>query len=893
MEIQEIKQNLSLATILNHYGLKPNKNNMLLCPFHEDTKPSLQINPETNFYKCHACGKKGDQIQWVQDFGSLSKREAILKCVTMIDEVIINVPSIKKVDPSLKGEQAKQTATITEDKSIFLEKMFQSFRKGIFSSPSAKQYCEQRNLNVEILQIGFNGGQFHHGTRRDETLINNCLAVGLLLDRNIISKTGEKAFNVFGNKSIVFPLKNKENQIVSLYFRSTINEKEAKHFYLKNRSGLYPNYPNPATKKLILTESIIDSASLLQITEIAENYSLLACYGTNGLNEEIQKAILELKELEEIIFVFDNDDAGRTATAKYAEQFKQCKISTIELPNKDINETLQLHEPEIFTELLEKRKSFLSSNVNFSIEDNSSLLKGEQAKQITKKPTEELPKTIRQEPTAKTYEIKIEVLGKIDTKDLSQLRVTIAVYNTQNDSFPSRQNINLYNDDQVEKSIRKIAEKTGLGTIALRKALNDLTEKLEKSRNENPDKNPNQTKNRHEVRTITQSEQEEALAQLKSPNLTQNLSQKLQQTGIIGEEKNALFLFCILLSHRMKRTLHAVVQGTSGSGKSHLITKIGDVMHDQNKIKRFTRVTDKSFYNYGEYDLKNTGIILEDYDGLSEEAEMAWRELQSSGKLSSSVSQKNEHTGEILTGEKYVFGPIASLVATTKFRIYEDNESRVFVIAIDESEAQTERVLGYMAKKSAKTITNEQEEKIQREIQNKVYLLKGYLVQNSYRLELPKTVKHRRRLTQMLHDFIEQVTILHQYQRQKSNEDTLITTVEDLEIAVDLMFNSIVIKSDELDGILRQFYEDLKQYVEKKTPNYEFTQREIRQAFRISKTQSFRYFTELQELEYIHKTNIGSRNTYHFKISYWDNIEKLRTEIRQHLQAQIDQYKQE
>jgi DNA primase len=891
MEIAVIKQSLTLATILNHYGLKPNKNNMLLCPFHEDTKPSLQINLETNFYKCHACGKKGDQIQWVQDFGNLSKREAILKCVTMIDEVIISVPNIVKVDPSLKGEQAKQTATITEDKSIFLEKMFQSFRKGIFNSPPAKQYCEQRNLDLEKLNIGFNGGQFHHGTRRDETLINNCLAIGLLLDRNIISKTGEKAFNVFGNKSIVFPLKNKENQTVSLYFRSTINEKEAKHFYLKNRQGLYPNYPNPDTKKLILTESIIDCASLLQITEIAENYSLLACYGTNGLNEEIQNAIQELPELEEIIFCFDNDNAGNEAIKKYAEQFKQYKISTIELPNKDINETLQLHEPEIFIELLEKRKSFLLSaeieNVSFSIEDKT-----------TKKPTEELPRT-NSKPTKKD-EIKIEVLGKIDTKDLSQLRVTIAVYNTQNDpsdselakqSFPSRQNINLYNDDQVEKSIRKIAEKTGLGTIVLRKALNELTEKLEKSRNENPDKTPTQTKNRHEVRTITQSEQEEALKQLKSPNLTKNLSQKLQQTGIIGEEKNALFLFCILLSHRMKRTLHAVVQGTSGSGKSHLITKIGDVMHDQNKIKRFTRVTDKSFYNYGEYDLKNTGIILEDYDGLSEEAEMAWRELQSSGKLSSSVSQKNENTGEILTGEKYVFGPIASLVATTKFRIYEDNESRVFVIAIDESEAQTERVLDYMAKKSAKTITNEQEEKIQREIQNKVYLLKGYLVQNTYRLELPKTVKHRRRLTQMLHDFIEQVTILHQYQRQKSNEETLITTVEDLEIAVDLMFNSIVIKSDELDGILRQFYEDLKQYVEKKSPNYEFTQREIRQAFRISKSQGQRYFNELEELEYIHKSNMGKRNSYHYQVSYWDNITKIRAEIRQHLQEQIDNYK--
>ena len=107
-----------------------------------------------------------------------------------------------------------------------------------------------------------------------------------------------------------------------------MNQKASKHFYLKNRPGLYPNYPNAATKKLILTESIIDCASLLQIRNITKDYSVLACYGTNGLNEEIQNAILDLKELEEIIFAFHNDEAGKEAVKKYAEQFKQYKIST-------------------------------------------------------------------------------------------------------------------------------------------------------------------------------------------------------------------------------------------------------------------------------------------------------------------------------------------------------------------------------------------------------------------------------------------------------------------------------------------------------------------------------------------------------------------------------------
>ena len=71
---------------------------------------------------------------------------------------------------------------------------------------------------------------------------------------------------------------------------------------MKNRQGLYPNYPKATTKKLILLEAIIDTASVLQIDEITNNYSVLACYGTNGLNEEILKAIKNLPELEEVIF---------------------------------------------------------------------------------------------------------------------------------------------------------------------------------------------------------------------------------------------------------------------------------------------------------------------------------------------------------------------------------------------------------------------------------------------------------------------------------------------------------------------------------------------------------------------------------------------------------------
>jgi DNA primase len=866
MEITFIKQQLSLKQVLEYYLLKPNKNNMVKCPFHDDKTASMQVNLEKNFYKCHACGKKGDQIQMVQDHGNLSKHEALLKCAQMIEST----------NPTAEiNEPLKPTSTMN------YQEIFNNLKPKLNQSIKAKEYLKQRNLNPEKLQIAYNTG-------KDYDKLKCCL---------------------------IFPLKNDKGEITSLYGRSIYDNPDVKHFYTSNRTGLYPNYPKAETTKLILTEAIIDTASLLQIESIKENYEVLSCYGTNGLTNEHLQAIKNLKNLEEIIFFFDGDLPGNEAVQKHFNQLvmsnEQLVISKVETPeNEDINSLLQGHTEDILIHLIENRIPINpNDNPTFSIVDNSKptpiidlsnkLIAIEdypsienidmnyrelQAEQSNNQKPKDNPNIYENE------HLKIEVLGGIDYKDLSALRVTICITNKKKSYYPSRQNLNLYNDEQVEKIIRKIAEKLELGTTILNQAIQNIINQLEKHRKEQQQIKP-QTKTRYQLRDVTQRQEAEALNQLKQSNLKEILMGKLQQTGIIGEEKNALFLFLILLSHKMKRTLHAMVQGTSGSGKSHLISKVADTMYDQNKIKRFTRVTDKSFYNYGEFDLVNTGIILEDYDGLSEEAEMAWRELQSNNKLSSSVSQKNEQTGEIHTGEKYVFGPIASLVATTKFRIYEDNESRVFTIAIDESEAQTERVLEYMAKKASKEITQEQEQKIQIELQNIVYLLKPFQVQNPYRLELPKNVKHRRRLTQMLHDFIEQVTILYQYQRQKQNEQILITEVQDLEIAVDLMFNSIVIKADELDGILRQFYENLKEYVEKKGKDYEFTQREIRQQFRISKTQGQRYFNELEELEYIHKSNLGKRNSYHYQISYWDNIEKLRAEIRQHLQEQIDNYK--
>ncbi|EKT3958459.1 toprim domain-containing protein, partial [Flavobacterium psychrophilum] len=757
MEITQIKSQLSMSTVLHYYGLKTDKHSKLNCPFHEDKTPSMQVYYKTQTAYCFSSnckthGKSIDVIDFILHKENCTKHEAINKAVEILGR---NEPNKNdRYQTNLSREQ-------------FLGNMYQYFKNAVHSSKPAKEYLQSRNLDFKKIEVGYNGGQFHHGTRKDENVIAQCLEYGLLIDKNILGRTGEKAYNVFGKWGIVFALKNRNNEVTGLYFRSTLNEKESKHFYLKNRAGIYPNYPKLTTKKLILTESIIDCASLLQIDEVVNNYSVLACYGTNGLNEEIQNAIKELQQLEEIIFCFDNDDAGKEAVNKYGalfmSEYKNIKITALKLPNKDINETLQLHENEIVTELLAQRKSFLFSS---------------------------------EEPIG-----------------------------------------NILKDEQEEK---------------------------EKGKNQKA-KEENQNLPKSDKSTGTNN----AIEFLKTKELLKRLNEQIGKSGIVGEENSRLLLFLIIISYMNKSPIHGIVQGSSGSGKTHIIGSIADLMPGED-VLRFTRITESSLYNWGEFDLFRKIIIIEDLDGLKEEALYALRELISNQFLSSSVSMKDKK-GNNKSTRKEVKGQFSSLSATTKGETYEDNMSRSFLIAVDESKEQTQRIITHQNKRNAGEIDPKEKQIAVNFIQSLVRNLKYYEVINPFatKLQLPEKVHKIRRLNEMYQAVIKQVTFLNQYQREQTADGKLITTIEDIEQATEILFESIVLKVDELDGSLRQFFEKVKKHLKEK--NQEFTQREIRQEFNISKSQCSRFIIQLVELEYITLKYGGNLKLQKYVIDYWDN----------------------
>jgi DNA primase len=154
MEISDIKTHLKLSQVLDHYGLKPDKNQRLHCPWHDDKTPSLQLYPKTNTWTCfssNCSAGSGDQIEFCVKMEK-DKHKGILVAKSLVNGTGINEPS-----------QPGKTAMPETGRHAVLTKLFGYFKNGVSSSNPAKDYLESRGLDFTKTEVGYNSGQFHQG----------------------------------------------------------------------------------------------------------------------------------------------------------------------------------------------------------------------------------------------------------------------------------------------------------------------------------------------------------------------------------------------------------------------------------------------------------------------------------------------------------------------------------------------------------------------------------------------------------------------------------------------------------------------------------------------------------------------------------------------------------
>ncbi len=498
--------------------------------------------------------------------------------------------------------------------------------------------------------------------------------------------------------------------------------------------------------------------------------------------------------------------------------------------------------------------------------------------------------------------LKQTVLGGIRLEGLDRLRVTLKVELIDSSRPPVRHNLDLYNDNQLEKFIRKIAERLEIGTSVIAASLSELTEELEKYRLEEIQRVNNID---HEKRILTSKQIKEAKGNLQVPNLLEQTSQDLQNTGIQGEQSNALILLLAMTSRKMRDPLSVICLAKSGVGKSYLMEKVAECIPSE-EAKEHTQFSGNSFYYFKREEIKGTVFLIEDLDG-AQAVMFPIRELQTKKRISKTVTIKDKN-GQMRTITLVVEGPVSVIGCTTKEKIYEDNANRSILIYLDGSKEQDERIMIYQKNLRANLIDRLSEKKIQEKLENMQRVLEPIQVVNPYAplINIPKEVFKPRRTLPLLLSFIEVITFYHQYQREpKVNQETGEIYIEvhpqDIENAFELMKEVLFRKSDELSGAAREFYELIsdksKAFTDSKMNNGKgFYARNVREEIRTCGKHSRtihprtlnRYLNELAEYGLLQVTG-GNKNTtgYSYKIAAGRSYEELQKSINKQIEKVI------
>lgn len=492
--------------------------------------------------------------------------------------------------------------------------------------------------------------------------------------------------------------------------------------------------------------------------------------------------------------------------------------------------------------------------------------------------------------TYQTQELGFTILGGIKLDGLDRMRVTLKTQvinrkfkhylnNPEIADLAIRHNLDLYNDTQVEKLVRKTAEKLEVGSSSVAKAIADITDQLEGYRLKEIERQTITAETRIKLKP---EQTKAAKAYLKTPNLIERTKRDIGRSGVVGEEYNRLLMYLIFTSRKRSRPLHIVSLGSSGIGKTYLQEKVGELIPEEDKLE-ITVLSENAFYYFGQRELSNKLILIEDLDG-AENVLYPLRELQSKKRISKTVAHKDTR-GNTKTVHLTVEGPVSIAGCTTREKIYEDNANRSFLIYIDESPEQDERIMNYQRRLSAGKVDTQEENTIRELLKNCQRILRPITVRNPFaeKLQIPKEVFKPRRTNNHYLAFIEAVTFYHQYQReQKADQQTgevyIETTLEDIAAANKLMKEILLRKSDELTGACRNYFERLKNWL-KEEAKTAFTNKQARVALRENHSNQKRYMLQLQQENMIRKSQGDRKKGFYYEVVSMEEYETLRQDI--------------
>jgi len=574
----------------------------------------------------------------------------------------------------------------------------------------------------------------------------------------------------------------------------------------------------------------------------------------------------------------ESKSSKKTLQIYYDTNRYQCFHKECEAGNGDVIDFIRYKEKLTAHQAIQKAKSMITPVISDARSDVPSRSKEDYRSSGTSVVSETGAGNLLIESahhySYRTDTLQISVLGGIKLEGLDRMRATLKLA-TSHQSI--RQNIDLYHDDQVQKLVRKAAERLEVGSSKLNAALYDLINQLESYRLEQLSKQNDHPKEA----ALTESERKAAEAFLKTENLLNTTNDLLGQSGIIGEEINRQLLWLVYSSRKRSKPLHVMCLGSSGTGKTYLQEQVARFIPETEKFS-FTTGSENAFYYLGQKDLMHKLVLIEDLDG-AQNLLYPLRELQTKQWISKVVPVKDMQ-GNMKTKKFEVYGPITLSGTTTQEKLYEDNANRCLLLYLDNSSLQQEKIMSYQRALSANKIDEEKEESAIQLLSHIQRVLEPIKVVNPYaeKLQLPKSCFKPLRTNEHYLQVIETITWYHQYQRElkadEHGEAYIETTLEDIRSANYLLKEVLLGKSDVLTHAERKFFERLKHHL-KTGSQTSFYSKQIREALRMYPMQLNRYVRSLEHFGYVKKVGGNRKHGYEYEVLHWEEYEALKAGI--------------
>lgn len=396
------------------------KNFFGVCPFHDDSNPSMCVSREKQIYTCFSCHATGNVYTFLMNYDHIGFREALKY---LGDKVGVNVSSINIQKKSTKFDKFYEAYN-------FSVKYFQnnlSSTKG----KTARNYLSNRGINeatIKEFEIGLS-----LDTRDDLTklLVNKKYDLGEL-NRIGLSSDDHDIYN----DRIMFPLYNVSGQVVGFSGRIYNDNGQNKYLNTKEtdifKKGEMLYHYHIAREECRLQKSVIVMEGFMDVIRACTIgiKNTVALMGTALTNNQFNL----IKRLSNnIILCLDGDEPGVHAMLSIGDHLLEqgVEVKVVVLPNDDDPDSFILKNgKDRFVGLIENALNFsdfkmqqLRKNVDFrSDEEKSNYIN------TVLKETVKINDSIRVEMVlkrlAKEFDISYNTLEK-KFKDLSEFRETV------------------------------------------------------------------------------------------------------------------------------------------------------------------------------------------------------------------------------------------------------------------------------------------------------------------------------------------------------------------------------------------------------------------------------------------------------------------------------------